>query len=213
MTESSQDWIDGFLLVGNHPVLDLLNTRLVVGDQQQEMLTDTSALVRWLLVSGLVSTPEMKRELKGWSDEAEARAFLRQLVTFREELRDAVLRLEDSKQPSAGFLADLNTRLFVHPLRRTVIAKDGGMQSMQTVGTSVADTLWAALLHETVRLFADTDPNRVRKCESCVVHFQDVSKKNARRWCSMRLCGNRVKVAAYQRRQRRAAGNSRSTSA
>jgi predicted RNA-binding Zn ribbon-like protein len=36
-----------------------------------------------------------------------------------------------------------------------------------------------------------------------VLHFQDTSKKGTRRWCSMRLCGNRHKVAAYADRQRR----------
>ena len=209
MTEFSQDWKYGFLVVGNQPALDLLNTRLTVGGQQTEMLTDTSALARWLLVSGLAPTSEMKRKLEAWSRGAEARTFHRQLLAFREEVRAAVSRLEDGKQPSAAFLADLNTRLYAHPMRRAIATKSGKMESQQVDGPSVADTLWAALLHQTDRLLTRTEPARVRKCESCAVQFLDVSKKNARRWCSMRLCGNKVKVAAYQHRQRRAGGNSR----
>jgi predicted RNA-binding Zn ribbon-like protein len=46
------------------------------------------------------------------------------------------------------------------------------------------------------------DRNRVRKCDQCVLHFHDISKKGTRRWCSMQLCGNRLKVAAYAARQR-----------
>jgi predicted RNA-binding Zn ribbon-like protein len=209
MTEYSQDWKDGFLVVGNHSVLDLLNTRLMVDNQEREMLPDTTALVRWLFASGLASTPTMKDKLKRWSGGTEARTFLRQLLIFREVLRDAVLRLEDGKQPSAAFLEDLNTRLFAHPIRRAITTKNGKMQSRQIEGISATDTLWAALLHETERLFTDTEPTRVRKCESCVVQFLDVSKKNGRRWCSMRLCGNRIKVAAYQHRQRKAEENNR----
>jgi predicted RNA-binding Zn ribbon-like protein len=53
-------------------------------------------------------------------------------------------------------------------------------------------------------LFTEVPASRVRKCETCVVHFHDVSKKGARRWCSMNLCGNKVKVAAYQSRKRKA---------
>ena len=128
MGESSQDWIDGFLVVGNQPVLDLLNTRLLAGNQEQEMLIDTSALMRWLIVSGLVPTLEMKSRLKSWSDEPEARAFLCQLLIFRELLRDAVLRLESGKQPAAEFLADLNARLFAHPMRKAVTTKSGKLQ-------------------------------------------------------------------------------------
>ncbi len=206
--ESLQEWIDGFLVVGNQPVLDLLNTRLRVDGQHREMLTDTSALIRWLLISGLAPIDEIKDELKVWSGKQEARRFLRELLIFRESLREAVLRLEDRTQPGPAFLAELNARLFAHPVRRAVTAKSGKMQSRQISGTSVADTLWAALLHETERLLTDTEPGRVRKCESCVVQFLDVSKKNARRWCSMKLCGNRIKVAAYRHRQRRGAENS-----
>ncbi len=206
--ESSQEWINGFLVVGNQPVLDLLNTRLLVDGELQEMLTDTSALRRWLLVSGLAPIDEIRDELKVWSGEPEARKFLRELLIFRESLREAVRRLEDGKQPSPAFLADLNKRLFAHPVRRAITTKSGKMQSRQIGGTSLADTLWAALLQETEKLLTDTKPGRVRKCESCIVQFLDVSKKNVRRWCSMRLCGNRIKVAAYQDRQRRSAENS-----
>jgi predicted RNA-binding Zn ribbon-like protein len=207
MTQPSQDWVDGFLVVGNHPALDLLNTNLWVNDQRQELLTDPSALARWLHVAGLAGTPEIERRLKDWSETPEAKTFLRQLLRFREELREAVLRLENGKQPTSTFLADLNARLFAHPVRKAVIPIEGKVQSTQTVGLSVSDTFWAALLSETADLLASTERNRIRQCETCMVHFFDTSKKNARRWCSMRLCGNRVKVAAYQDRQRRAEKN------
>jgi predicted RNA-binding Zn ribbon-like protein len=53
-------------------------------------------------------------------------------------------------------------------------------------------------------LLAAVPRDRVRKCEheSCVLHFYDTSKKGSRRWCSMNLCGNKVKVAAYKERNR-----------
>ena len=41
------------------------------------------------------------------------------------------------------------------------------------------------------------DCGRVRKCACCVGHFFDTSEKGTHRWCSMGLCGNRLKVAAY----------------
>src|SRR6516164_5368126 len=49
---------------------------------------------------------------------------------------------------------------------------------------------------------ASVDRTRVRKCGQCVLHFLDTSKKGTRRWCSMQLCGNRLKVAAYALRKR-----------
>ena len=64
------------------------------------------------------------------------------------------------------------------------------------------EDLFAPLAHSAAKLFADVDRNRVRKCDQCVLHFHDTSKKGTRRWCSMQLCGNRLKVAAYAARRR-----------
>lgn len=204
MSEAAEDWIDGFLMVGNQPVLNLLNTRPVVAGDQREMLSDTGALVRWLESCGLVTTPMLNRRWQNWSDEAGAGTFLRELVRYREELRDVVLRIEGGRPPSRAFLDHLNKRLSAHPYRTAVASKAGGLEAFQAEGPSVADTLWAAILHATVELLIVVDPKRLRQCESCVVHFYDNSKKNARRWCSMRMCGNKIKVAAYQQRQRQA---------
>ncbi|PYU38741.1 MAG: hypothetical protein DMG54_29400 [Acidobacteria bacterium] len=62
--------------------------------------------------------------------------------------------------------------------------------------------MFAPLAHSAATLFATVDHKRVRKCAQCVLHFYDTSKKGTRRWCSMQLCGNRLKVAAYAARRR-----------
>jgi len=51
--------------------------------------------------------------------------------------------------------------------------------------------------------FATGGRKRVRKYANCVLHFHDTSKKGTRRWCSMQLCGNRFKVAAYAARHQK----------
>jgi predicted RNA-binding Zn ribbon-like protein len=61
---------------------------------------------------------------------------------------------------------------------------------------------WTPIIDATADLLAETESSRIRKCESCVLHFFDTSKKGSRRWCSMNICGNKLKVAAYQRRKR-----------
>jgi predicted RNA-binding Zn ribbon-like protein len=68
--------------------------------------------------------------------------------------------------------------------------------------TSQPQDLLAPLAHSVANLFATADRSRVRKCGNCVLHFYDTSKKGTRQWCSMQLCGNRLKVAAYAARQR-----------
>jgi predicted RNA-binding Zn ribbon-like protein len=53
-------------------------------------------------------------------------------------------------------------------------------------------------------LLATADFTFVKRCEddNCVLWFSDQTKSHQRRWCSMDLCGNRHKVAAYRKRRR-----------
>jgi predicted RNA-binding Zn ribbon-like protein len=53
-------------------------------------------------------------------------------------------------------------------------------------------------------LVCQKDFTLVRKCEgpTCTLWFLDVSKGHGRRWCSMAVCGNRVKAAAHRARVR-----------
>ena len=57
----NNDWRDGFLFVGNHLLLDFINTRPVMTDEPVEMLPDGSALARWLGAAGLVNERERAR--------------------------------------------------------------------------------------------------------------------------------------------------------
>lgn len=85
-----------------------------------------------------------------------------------------------------------------------VVEADGHGGYTQTVSfePQLPDDVLGPLAEDTMMLLTRVVFDRVRKCEGCPVHFLDVSKKGSRRWCSMSLCGNKVKVAAYQQRQR-----------
>jgi predicted RNA-binding Zn ribbon-like protein len=44
----------------------------------------------------------------------------------------------------------------------------------------------------------------LRKCESsaCILYFYDITKNHKRRWCSMKICGNQAKAAAFYQRKK-----------
>ncbi|WP_031524150.1 CGNR zinc finger domain-containing protein [Streptomyces sp. NRRL F-5123] len=50
------------------------------------------------------------------------------------------------------------------------------------------------------------DATRLKRCaeHTCGWVFWDVSKNHSRRWCSMKVCGNRSKARSYASRQRQA---------
>ena len=201
-SQEIEEWIDGFLFVANRPILDLLNTKPVLGDGPKELLPDVRALERWLIASGTVTSARAKGALRNWRNSAEATGFLEQLIAFRERLREAVLRIEGGAAPTAAFLAEVNSLLLRYPLPALLHKRDGRVIREPSFEVSKPADLWAPIVDATADLLAETESSRIRKCESCVVHFFDTSKKGSRRWCSMNICGNRLKVAAYQRRKR-----------
>jgi predicted RNA-binding Zn ribbon-like protein len=201
-SQELNEWIDGFLFVANRPILDLLNTKPVLPDGPTELLPDVRALERWLIASGTVSSTKEKAAVRSWRNSTEAEAFLKQLITFRERLRDAVLRIESGTLPSDGFLSEVNSLLLQYPRISSLRKRDGKLVRETLFEFRKPVDLWAPIVDAAVDLLTETEPSRIRKCESCVVHFFDTSKKGSRRWCSMNICGNKLKVASYQRRKR-----------
>ena len=200
--QEANEWIDGFLFVANRPILDFLNTKPVLADGPTELLSDVHALERWLIAAGIAASPKTKTTLRSWRQSAEAAAFLEQLLGFRERLREAIVRMENGLTPTDAFLSEVNALLLQHPLP-TSLRKRESKVTRETLFEPLKPTdLWAPIVDATADLLTETEWSRLRKCESCVVHFFDTSKKGSRRWCSMNICGNKLKVAAYQRRKR-----------
>jgi predicted RNA-binding Zn ribbon-like protein len=199
---SRSDWKDGFLFVGNQLVLDFLNTRPVQNGEPSELLRDFSALLRWFQAADLLSSREAGTLQRRWGRSANAQSTTEAIRQLREKLRMEILAWEQSGSVQHSTLDELNKLMAEHPMRIR----------LRTNGKSFATEIWfqphepedlfAPLAHNAATLFATVDRKRVRKCAQCVLHFHDTSKKGTRRWCSMQLCGNRLKVAAYAARRR-----------
>jgi predicted RNA-binding Zn ribbon-like protein len=201
-SKTPQEWIDGFLFVGNHLALDFLNTRPILAEGPKELLPDVDALVRWLVASGLLTGQTGKALAKKWSDTPQAAVSLRELLKFRERLRAVVVRQEAGLSISDAFIAELNSLLKQHPSVIALQRKGKKLSLEAAFEPDKPNDLWGPIANAVVDLLSDVPPGRVRKCEACIVHFVDTSKKGSRRWCSMNICGNKIKVAAYQQRKR-----------
>ena len=62
--------------------------------------------------------------------------------------------------------------------------------------------LLAAIARSGAELLAERATDNLKQCSNpdCRILFYDDSRTHRRRWCSMALCGNRSKVAAFARR-------------
>ena len=201
-TIPDSDWREGFLFVGNHLALDFLNTRPVQNGEPLELLSDFSALLRWFEAAGLLQSREVVNLQRQSGESATARRTLDAIRQLREKLRKEILAWEGGADVHRATLDELNQLMAAYPMRSKLKAV-GNVSSMELwFEPRQPEDLFAPLAHSAATLFAEADRNRVRKCGQCVLHFYDTSKKGTRRWCSMRLCGNRLKVAAYAARQR-----------
>jgi predicted RNA-binding Zn ribbon-like protein len=201
MAKQISAWKDGFLFVGNHLALDFLNTRPVQNDEPLELLGDLHALLRWFQAADLLSSRQVATLQRRWGKSAPARRTLEALRQLRETLRTEILAWEQGGTVRHSTVDELNRLMADHPMRTRLQAGGGTLSMAREFEPQEPADLFAPLAFSAAELFANVDRNRVRKCDQCVLHFCDTSKKGTRRWCSMQLCGNRFKVAAYAARQ------------
>ena len=119
-------------------------------------------------------------------------------------MRAIVVRQEAGFSVSTAFIAELNSLLKQYPNRIALQRKGEKLDLDAAFETEKPNDVWAPIATAVAELLSNLPPARLRKCEACVVHFLDTSKKGSRRWCSMNICGNKIKVAAYQQRKRAA---------
>ena len=195
------DWRDGFLFLGNNLALDFLNTCPVQNGEAVELLPDFDALLRWFQVANLLSSGEATSLRQHWGASARAERVVEAMRELRERLRKVVLARERGGTVHRPAIDELNHLMAEHPMLTRLKARGSAYTTELWFDPRQPEDLFAPLAHSAAMLFAEVDRNRVRKCGQCVLHFYDTSKKGTRRWCSMQLCGNRLKVAAYAARQ------------
>jgi predicted RNA-binding Zn ribbon-like protein len=203
--EEDPVWKNGFLFVGNDLALDLLNTRPILDGKATELLPDFHSLLRWFQTAGLLSSRDVAALKRHWGQSVEARRTVEAMRRLRERLRREILAWEEGGTAQYATIDELNRLVAVHPMRSRLKRRNGKEISSELYfKPQRPEDLFAPLAHAAAMLFATANRDRVRKCDQCVLHFIDTSKKGTRRWCSMQLCGNRLKVAAYAARRRSA---------
>jgi len=195
------DWTGGFLFVGNELILDFVNTRPVQDGEATELLPDFASLVRWFRAAGILNEHQADELAKKWAESTAGKRAVEQMRQWRERLRKQLIAWEEGGSVHPAMVEEVNQLMAEHPMRFRLSSKKKPTTELWFEPHQPED-LFAPLAHSVATLVAEVDRNRVRKCGQCVLHFHDTSKKGTRRWCSMQLCGNRLKVAAYARRKR-----------
>jgi predicted RNA-binding Zn ribbon-like protein len=156
-------------------LLDLLNSTPKIDGVPHDELDTAQAGRSWLRAHGLGGSSAE------WQAVRDARAALQAVVRG---------------QQRAGALAPLLDAASYHPS-----VSDDGVHWQLDAPAGRTGAVRAVLAWDALRR---TRPGRLRACENpeCRLFLIDHSKPNKARWCSMAVCGNRMKARRHYERTR-----------
>ncbi|HNX50140.1 MAG TPA: ABATE domain-containing protein [Thermoanaerobaculaceae bacterium] len=187
--------------------LDFVNTLEVHdGPVREDVLTSWRELVDWALKAGLTTTEvaEGLHALETKNPRA-ANAVLRRALRLRDCLYRLVIALLDGRQPAADDLRLFNE--FLAETQATLVLRTtpGGLALDLPVSPGRPQSVLGPVVMAAARLLTSPETLAlVRRCDmdTCRQFFVDRSKNHSRRWCDMKLCGNRAKAREYYRQHR-----------
>ena len=139
------DWKDGFLFVGNEPVLDFVNTRPVVDGEPVELLKDFGALTRWFQAAGPLSGEEAGVLRRSWEGTERAEKTTQAMRELRERLRSEITRWERTGKVRQAAIDELNELLAKHPMRMRLNSRGRTYSTEQWFEAREPEDLFAPL--------------------------------------------------------------------
>jgi predicted RNA-binding Zn ribbon-like protein len=167
-----------------------------------ERLTSYAALLDWARGEGLVPgaaadrlQAEARRHPRS-AEEALARA-----CELREALHVLFVAVDHGRAPSAAVLDTLAAHIGPALARARLVPHGSTLQWAPGPASSL-DHIGAELARAAGRLVTSPDLARVRACaaQDCRWWFVDETKNRSRRWCDMKICGNREKLRRFRAR-------------
>ena len=169
-----------------------------------ELLPDFESLLRWLADAHLVDARVAARCRTEHLGSPAAARLLAEAHALRRNLRGIVERICAGQAPTRSSLAVLNRALRRGVSHTELVYAAGRFMRRKAGASNDLESLLFPIAEAAASLLCSFDAALVRRCDNpdCVLYFYDTSKNRARRWCSMELCGNRMKVAAHYARKR-----------
>jgi predicted RNA-binding Zn ribbon-like protein len=191
------------IFLADSPGLDFLNSIAHPGGVAVEWLTCGEDLLAWLEQAGLVP-PDVAASLREDAVPGELDAVAAQARALRTWFRGFVDTHQGRRLSAADLplLAPLNQVLGRDESFGQIVAQGDALVTRTQRRWRSPDALLLPVAQAMAALVCADDFSRVKTCEGhgCTLVFIDRTRGNARRWCSMAVCGNRAKQAAHRTR-------------
>lgn len=184
-----------FPLISGNLSLDLVNTELVSRGQRQDLLLSERDMLDWLtVIKG--NNSYLDNQLSSIIKERIQRVFA-SILEMRTILRKQFELIADGNSIPDEFIAYLEKKIEKSPF--TYKLSD---QKLVPIPVGEAeDILQSYIAFDSLTLIEKNKLSSLKRCsnDDCVLLFIDESGR--RKWCSMKISGNRKKVARFQHRK------------
>jgi predicted RNA-binding Zn ribbon-like protein len=190
-----------FELVAGHLSLDFVNTLdwRFRSEGPEELLKHYDDLLRFLEESKMLRLKQA-RLLQRTASPNHQQQVLESGKEFREALAEVFYSSLDKRTPSAASMATLQRFFQSAQSRQKLVWKEGRAHWDWSDTENEAEfPLWVLSLSASDLLTSEA-MGRVRECDNpeCRWVFLDISKNHTRRWCDMKVCGNRMKARRFK---------------
>jgi len=189
------------------PAIDFTNTvSWRASGRPVERLDSAQDLVRWARQSRVITDHDARQlAQQARSKPVPTIAAVARVRSLREAIYRVFSMIADGHQPNQSDMATIN-RLLSEAMRhiRVMRRADGGFVTAWQKGPpSLRRVLWP-VARSVAEVLTLEELGRLKKCpsENCGWIFLDTTRNRTRRWCDMKVCGNRAKAHRYYRRQR-----------
>jgi predicted RNA-binding Zn ribbon-like protein len=202
VTRSEPDYVWDFC--GGHLAIDFTNTVGSRGDRPEEHFNVYADLVSWAETRGVIERAEAQRlrqeAARRPADAGEALASVRAL---RESLYRAIAAAASGRKPAPADLARINAAVGAS-FSGAQLRPHGGRLELRFArgddGVRFDEPIVTPVIRAAIDLLTTGAIERVRLCAdaSCGWLFADTTRSGTRRWCDMKVCGNRNKVRRFR---------------
>ncbi|MEE8138382.1 MAG: ABATE domain-containing protein [Thermoanaerobaculia bacterium] len=202
-TDPSQEYV--FDLSGGALCLDFANT---VGDRpwgKQEHLASYTDLLSWSRQTAQLDEQHAERLARQAArQERKAQAVFQHSLALREGIYRIFSALAAGRSPEAADLKALNVALAEALPFLKVVAEGEGFGWRWSGSEGALDRMLWPVLRSAADLLTSPEATLVRECggQYCSWLFVDRSRTHRRRWCDMKVCGNRAKARRHYARRK-----------
>lgn len=176
--------------------LNFINSKISRNDNNLELMTDVDSLLKWTEMP--ISNNEYNSQLSVLNSLLDDIQEINELKTFRDELHDLLTQLAKNEAPVTVLTNRIENFLVNHPFSLIFIQN----KVLSIPVSSGVDGIKSLIYLSLADLIKTGEIEYLSCCENEKCPLLFINSSGRRKWCSMKICGNRNKVERYENKHK-----------